>query len=189
MVLTFAVACSLLGADPPNEKANEKATDQKLVDAGREVCGGDRMTLLEATSKAMKEIKGAVPIEIKAENPSGKKLFGTYLLKGDALHEVEIDVVTGDIVKSKEKSIDASKLSQYKSMATRCKLSFSRAVERARERCKAGVPIRVRIEEKASGKESIVQVGVYMLDGNRLVEVELNGEHGEVLAVKEKTYR
>jgi len=185
MVVTFAVACWLLGVDPPIEKTN----DQRLVDAGRDVRGRDRVTLLEATSKAMKEIKGAIPVEVKAENPSGKKLFGSYLLKGNVLHEVEIDVVTGEVVKSKEKTIDAEKLSQYKSMAARCKLSFSRAVERARERCKTGTPIRVRIEEKPSGKELVVQVGVYMLDGDRLVEVELNGEHGEVLAVKEKTYR
>ena len=74
-------------------------------------------------------------------------------------------------------------------MASRCKLTFARAVENAQERCKKGKPIRIRLEEKGTGKESAVQVDVYLLDGDKLVEIELNGEHGEVLAVKERTVR
>jgi len=184
-VLALGVACSVLGADPPIEKS----ADRDLVYAGRAVTGPNQKTLLEALAVATKEIKGATPVEIKAEHPRGEKLFGVYLLKGDVLHEVEVDVVTAKVVKSREESVNAERLSQYKTMISRNKLTFVRAIERAQERCKNGTPIRVRLEEKTSGKERVAQVGVYLLDGDRLVEIELNGEHGEVLAVEEKTYR
>jgi len=182
-------ACALLGEDPPKENAREKSAEQAMVDAGRAVIGSNQKTLIESLSLATKEVKGAIPIEIKAENPRSEKLFGVYLLKGDVLHEVEIDVVDAKVVKSREKTINEERLSQYKSMASRCKLTFARAIESAQERCKKGKPIRVRLEEKGSGKERAVQVGVYLLDGDKLVEIELNGEHGEVLAVKERTIR
>lgn len=182
-------ACALLAAEPPADKPKAKSADQELVDAGRAVIGSNQKTLIESLALATKEIKGAIPVEIKAENPRSEKLFGVYLLKGEALHEVEIDVVSAKVVRSKEKSISEEHLSHFKSMASRCKLSFARAVESAQERCKKGKPIRIRLEEKGTGKDAVVQVGVYLLDGDKLVEIELNGEHGEVLAVKERTIR
>ena len=162
----LAVTCSLFFVDPPNEKADEKPTEQELVKAGRAVIAPTHKTLLESLAGAGKEIKGGVPIEIKAENPRSEKLFGVYLLKGDVLHEVEFDVVTSKVVKSKEKTVSPERLSQFKTMTSRCKLSFTQAVERAQEKCKTGKPIRVRIEEKQKGEAKLVHGPSLQLTGS-----------------------
>ena len=147
------------------QKAKRLAVVKKVLDDAK-------ITLEEAMTTAQKKVPEGKLLVARTEQDETKSKFGFYFLVGNKVQEVELDVVSGDILKNEEKkNVEKSKkLVNAKKALKGAKVSFKQALEIAGNKVKGGKPFEVEME--LDGDRAIVEVE--FLVGGKISRVRID---------------
>ena len=177
-VLTCLCLTSLVWGASDDKKGDEK----KEHDTARIVLDKAKVELTKAIETAQAKIPKGKPIYATTNQEDGKLLFEVYLLVGDSVTEVEVDAVSGTIVKVKEGEEDeVENLADAKKVLASSKITFAQAIATAKGKVEGGKPFECEMELE-DGK-SIIKVE--LLTGKNVMKVEIDAISGKVLEVKE----
>ena len=162
---------------------DKKKDEKKEHDTARVVLEKAKIDLLKAIETAQGKIPKGKPIYATTAQEDGKLLFEVYLLVGDKVTEVEVDAVTGDVVKVEEGEEDeVENLADAKKVLASSKITFAQAIATAKGKVEGGKPFECEMELE-DGK-SIIEVE--LLAGIKVMKVEIDAISGKVLEVKEE---
>ena len=162
---------------------DKKKDEKKEHDTARVVLEKAKIDLLKAIETAVGKVPKGKPIYATTEQEDGKLLFEVYLLVGDSVTEVEVDAVSGAIVKVKEGEEDeVENLADAKKVLASSKITFAQAIATAKGKVEGGKPFECEMELE-DGK-SIIEVE--LLAGKKVMKVEIDAISGKVLEVKEE---
>lgn len=142
-----------------------------------------KIELSKAIETAQAKVPKGKPIYATTAQEDGKLLFEVFLLVGDSVTEVEVDAVTGDVVKVEEGEDDeVEDLDNAKKVLAASKVTFAQAIATAKGKVEGGKPFEVEMEIE-DGK-SIIEVE--LLVGAKVMKVEIDAASGKVLEVEEE---
>jgi len=164
--------------------ADEKDKDEKKEhDTARAVLAKAKIDLPKAISVAQAKVPKGKPIYASTEQEGGKLLFEVYLLVDGKVTEVEVDAVSGQVVKTEEGEDDeVENLDDAKKIVGNAKITFPQAIEAAMKKVEGGKAFEVEFEME----DNKAIIGVELLAGNKIMEVEIDAITGKVLEVEEE---
>jgi uncharacterized membrane protein YkoI len=162
---------------------DKKDDEQKEHATARAVLGKATIDLGKAIETAQGKVPAGKPVYATAKQEHGKLLFEVFLLVGDSVTEVEVDAVTGDVVKVEEDEGDeVENLADAKKVLASSKITFAQAIGIALGKVAGGKPFECELELE-DGK---FIVEVELLAGAKVMEVEIDAMTGQVLEVEEE---
>ena len=181
-VVALAMTLAIVGviwAGGDDKKDDEK----KEHDTARVVLEKAKVDLLKAIETAQAKVPKGKLIYASTEQEDGKLLFEVFLLVGDSVTEVEVDAVTGSVVKVEENQGDeVENLADAKMVLASSKITFAQAIATAKGKVEGGKPFECEFELE-DGKSIIA---VELLAGIKIMTVEIDAISGKVLEVKEE---
>lgn len=182
-VTVAALTCLCLAAIGWAGGEDKKDDEKKEHDTARVVLAKAKIDLLKAIEIAQGKIPKGKPIYATTEEEDGKLLFEVFLLVGDSVTEVEVDAVTGNVVKSEDGEEDeVENLAEAKKVLASSKVTFAKAIATAKGKVEGGKPFECEFELE-DGK-SIIEVE--LLAGTKVMKVEIDAVSGKVLEVEEE---
>ncbi len=166
-------------------KANQddKAADPsaKKLTLAKKVMSDAKISLADALATAQKKVPDGKPLVARAEVEKNQSRFGFYFLVGAGVKEVEVDVVTGEVVKFEDKKNyeKDTKLANARKAVEGAKVSFPQALEIARGKVKEGKPFEVEME--FDGDRAIVEVE--FLEGDMITKVRIDAKDASMVQV------
>ena len=163
---------------------NDKKDDEKKEhDTARTVLAKAKVDLMKAIETAQAKVPKGKLIYASTEHEDGKLLFEVFLLVGDSVTEVEVDAVTGSVVKVEENQGDeVENLADAKKVLASSKITFAQAIATAKGKVEGGKPFECEFELE-DGKSIIA---VELLAGTKIMSVEIDAISGKVLEVNEE---
>jgi uncharacterized membrane protein YkoI len=163
---------------------NDRKDDEKKEhDTAKAVLEKAKIDLSKAIDTAKAKIPKGKPIYATTEQEDGKTLFEVFLLVGDSVTEVEIDAVTGGVVKVEENEDDeVENLADAKKVLESAKIDFTKAITTAKSKVDGGKPFECEMELE-DGK-SIIEIE--LLAGKKVMKIEMDAVSGKVLEVEEE---
>lgn len=181
-VAALAITLGIVGAAWAGGE-DKKKDEKKEHDTAKVVLEKAKIDLLKAIETAVGKVPKGKPIYATTAQEDGKLLFEVYLLVGDKVTEVEVDAVTGDVVKVEEGEEDeVENLADAKKVLAVSKITFAQAIATAKGKVEGGKPFECEMEFE-DGK-SIIKVE--LLAGIKVMKVEIDAISGKVLEVKEE---
>ena len=181
-VVALAMTLAIVGviwAGGDDKKDDEK----KEHDTARVVLEKAKVDLLKAIETAQAKVPKGKLIYASTEQEDGKLLFEVFLLVGDSVTEVEVDAVTGSVVKVEENQGDeVENLADAKKVLASSKITFAQAIATAKGKVEGGKPFECEFELE-DGKSIIA---VELLAGIKIMTVEIDAISGKVLEVNEE---
>lgn len=186
--------------DKDKGEKSEAQREAKACQEGAEALAHAKVSTVEALKMAIKEGKGAKPIKADLEMEEGKLLFDIELLDGAKGPEMEIDAITGKVVKvesveeqekedaeegnkdSKEEQEEAKEKAAAAKALPLAKVSLMEAVETAISETKGGKCYKAELKPEGGQPRYEMQV----VAGNKCVEVVVDGITRKVLETEDK---
>lgn len=172
-VLVLVAAVPLAGAEEKGGKADLK-----------QAVGAAKTTLARAIEIAQKEVAGAKVLEAGLEVEKDATFYEVVVLSGEVVKEVKVDAASGKVLGVKEEQPDVDELkelAELKQALGAVKLTFAQALEAAAKEVKDGKPFAVELEVE-DGKPAYE---VKLLQGDKVLKVELDAASGKVAEVEE----
>lgn len=180
--------------------AKEADQEAKACDEGMKALAQAKVTMVQALAIATKEGKGAKPFKADLELEDGKLMYDIELLAGEKGPEMEIDAMTGKVLKiesveeqEKEDAKEANKDSKEeqheekeKAAAAKAlpdaKVTLAQAVETAMKETKGGRAYKAEFKPEDGHPRYEVQVAA----ADKCFEVAICGVSRKVLEVEPK---
>lgn len=172
VVMLVAGLSLVAGGATGQDKKDATAEKIALV---KQVLGKAKIDFATALTTAQKKVpKGNALIARTEMSKDNKGRFGFYFLEDGKLQEVEIDVVSGDVVKFEEKKDFAKvkKFAEAQKAAEGSKVSFTQAIEIASEKVKGGKLFEIELE--MMGDKGVVEVE--FLVGEKITKVRIDAK-------------
>lgn len=180
-VLTLMSLC-LLGVGGARGE-DKKSDEKKEHDTAKIVLEKAKIDLTKAIEIARAKIPQGKPIYAITEQEDGQFLFEVFMLVGDSVTEVEIDAVTGEVVKVEEGEDDeVENLADAKKVLAASKITFAEAIATAKGKVEGGKPFECELESEDG--HSIIEVE--LLSSGKVMKVEIDAVSGKALEVEEE---
>jgi uncharacterized membrane protein YkoI len=160
----------------------QQTDDANKVALAKQVLGQAKVGFAAALATAQKKVPEGKPLIARVELTEENARFGFYFLEGQEVHEVEVDVTSGEVLKSKEKKEPEKekKLADAIKAVQDSRVSFQEAMEIGAKRIKAGKLLEVELEFDVD--RAIVELE-YLVEG-RITRVRIDAKDATAVAVK-----
>jgi uncharacterized membrane protein YkoI len=184
--LAVLAGCLLLAPAWADDTKDSPKGEAKVALA-KEILGKSNIGLDKALQAAQKKVPDGKPLAVRLEMKDGKGRFGTYLMAGDTIKEVEIDAATGDVLRSRDQQaserVNGETLAQARQAQRGATISIAQAIDLSTKKVRDGKPFEAEVRMK-DGK---AVVEVELLAGDRFVKVQVDAADGKSVTVEEPT--
>jgi uncharacterized membrane protein YkoI len=180
-VAVFAMLIAFGSAGGAGDKDKAEAVAKKIALA-KKVLGQAKIEFTAALKTAQEKIPQGKALVARVElNKADKGRYGFYFLKDGKVQEVEIDVVSGDVVKFEEKKDFAKikKFAEAQKAVDGAKVSFTEAIEIAAKKVKDGRLFEVEME--MDGDKGVVEVEFLVAD--KITKVRIDAKDATAVKV------
>lgn len=183
-----------------DEKETEEHSEAKACVEGAKNLAQAKVTMIQALEIATKEGKGAKPVKADLEMEEGKLMYDIELLDGEKGPEMEIDAITGKVLKieteeeqGKEDADDDDKDSKEEQTEARAKAAIVKAMPQTKVTLAEAVE--AAIAQGPSGKafKAILKpekdkplYEIMVVAGDKCTEVVIDGITRKVVETEEK---
>ncbi len=177
LLLTVSTILAEDEKEKKEDEAKEHATAKKvLADA--------KIDLLAAVKAATQKFPEGKAFLAETEEHEGKAIFAVHVLVDDKVKEVEVDAVTGEVIKAEDdKDGDEDEAKEAKAALAKTKITLAAAIESALEGKEKAKAFEASIEME-EGEE--LEVLVEYFDGEKIMEAKLDPTSGKVLKTEEE---
>jgi uncharacterized membrane protein YkoI len=185
MGICFAGILALsLGTTLAEDDKEKKEDEAKEHATAKKVLAAAKIDLLAAVKAATQKFPEGKAFLAETEEQEGKAIFTVHILVDDKVKEVEVDAVSGKVIKAEDdKDDDADEAKEAKAALAKTKTTLAAAIASAlkgKENAKA-FEASIEMEE---GEEP--EVLVEYLDGDKIVSVQIDPANGKVLKAAEE---
>ena len=177
----LALAIGALAADDKKEKKEDEAKEHAEA---KEVLAAAKIDLLAAVKAALQKFPDGKAFRAATEDEEEKPIFEVHLLVGDKIKEVQVDAVSGKVIKAEDdKDEDADEAKEAKAALDKTKTTLGAAIEAALKGKKGAKAFEAEIYME-EGEE--LEVKVEYFDGDKVIEAKVDPASGKVLKADEE---
>lgn len=181
-VLGLAVSVSL--ADEDKEKKEKGEDEAKEHAEAKKVLMAAKTDIASAVKAALQKFPDGKAFRAETEMEDEKPIFEVHVLVGDKIKEVEVDAVSGKVLKAEDdKDEDADEAKEAKEALGKTKTTLLAAIEATLKNKKEAKIFEAEIEEEEGEK---VEIEVEYFDGDKVMEAKIDPDSGKVLKVEEE---
>ena len=175
------LSLSTILAEDDKEKKEDEAKEHATA---KKVLAAAKIDLLAAVKAATQKFPEGKAFLAETEEHEGKAIFAVHVLVDDKVKEVEVDAVTGKVIKAEDdKDGDEDEAKEAKAALAKTKITLAAAIESALEGKENAKAFEASIEME-EGEE--VEVLVEYFDGDKIMEAKIDPASGKVLKAEEE---
>jgi len=176
------LSLSTILAEDDKEKKEDEAKEHATA---KKVLAAAKIDLLAAVKAATQKFPEGKAFLAETEEHEGKAIFAVHVLVDDKVKEVEVDAVTGKVIKAEDDKDekDADEVKEAKAALAKTKITLAAAIESALEGKENAKAFEASIEME-EGEE--VEVLVEYFDGDKIMEAKIDPASGKVLKAEEE---
>jgi uncharacterized membrane protein YkoI len=176
------LSLSTILAEDDKEKKEDEAKEHATA---KKVLAAAKIDLLAAVKAATQRFPEGKAFLAETEEHEGKAIFAVHVLVDDKVKEVEVDAVTGKVIKAEDDKDDgADEAKEAKAALAKTKITLAAAIESALEGKENAKAFEASIElEEGEDLEILVEY----FDGDKIVEAKIDPSSGKVLKAEEET--
>jgi uncharacterized membrane protein YkoI len=176
------LSLSTILAEDDKEKKEDEAKEHATA---KKVLAAAKIDLLAAVKAATQKFPEGKAFLAETEEREGKAIFAVHVLVDDNIKEVEVDAVTGKVIKAEDdKDGDADEAKEAKAALAKTKITLAAAIESALEGKENAKAFEASIEiEEGEDLEILVEY----VDGDKIVKAKIDPTSGKVLKAEEES--
>jgi uncharacterized membrane protein YkoI len=182
-MIGICVAAVLVIAHTSVGGEKKKGNESTKHDDARRVLSVAKTDLLAAVKTAQKSVSDGKVFCAVVDEQSGKPLFQIHALVGNKIKHVEVDAITGKVLKSADDDDkDANDVKDAKAALDKTRITLVSAIEAALK----GKNDASAFEAKIGLDEGTTDIGVEYFEGSKIIEAKIDPGSGMVTKTNER---